>query len=104
MNGLWTGWKTLGLDMDTACRKRATMLSKITDVNIRLETKHDYKITVDYEPTWLGRLFMVSPRQRVFVGNCTVWHELPSFRRANIGWEGYLSETCAKHKYERESK
>jgi hypothetical protein len=78
------------------------MLTKITDVNIRLETKRDYKVTVDYEPTWLGRLLRVGPKQRVFVGNSTVWHELPSFRRAHTGWEGYLSEICTKHKYENE--
>lgn len=36
---------------------------------------HDYKITVNYVPGWLGRKFRREPFSIEYIGSCTVWYE-----------------------------
>ena len=57
-------------------------------------------LTVVERPGWLGRLFGFESQVHSFLGRCTVWHELPSYRRPGTFMESLLSdfETMAQHK------
>lgn len=59
------------------------------------------ELTCDYTPGWLGRLFGFRPHRRTttYVGECTVWHRLPTFERPGTIMEGELSEIWSREQY-----
>ena len=44
-------------------------------------------------PSWFEKLFGVKETTKTYVG-CYVWRELPSGKRAELFFEGFLQELC----------
>lgn len=60
-------------------------------------------LTKTYAPGWLARLLGRKPSQtsETYVGECTVWHRLPSFERPGTLMEGMLAEIWERERYRR---
>lgn len=61
--------------------------------------KAGLRITVNYVPSWIGKLFGIKPKSRVFVGNCTVWHEIPGFQSPDVWMQSWLTNRWSEHRY-----
>lgn len=61
-------------------------------------------LTVEHQPGWLSRvLFRRKPRVRQYVGECTVWHEMPNFTRASSELASVLCRWWRRARYEEAS-
>ena len=67
------------------------------------KVKSKYEIVCHDKPSLFDRMFGDKERDRTFVGNSTVWHELPSWNRCNTNIESVLSSFHSKIKYEEET-
>lgn len=63
----------------------------------------DYLIVCDAEPNWFERLFGARKSERKFIGQCSVWHHYPSFRRCSFGDEGFMSEVATEIRFRERS-
>lgn len=69
-------------------------------IECSIEAPRRAKITIKEIPSWLSRLFGAREQTRSYVGWCTVWHELPNFRRADALREETLCDVWAELKWE----
>lgn len=58
----------------------------------------EYRITVRYFPGWLKRLLGYKAYNVVYQGQCTVWHDITSGRRAGTQMESQLADYLWKYK------
>ena len=64
----------------------------------------DITLVVEDRPGWLGALLGQRPRVRRFYGSCTVWHEMPTFRRCSTWTEAALADIWTRLRYEERRK
>jgi hypothetical protein len=51
-------------------------------------------------PGRVARFFGAKPKEVEFIGDCTVWHELPTWKRCGTAREAMLSEFHARIEHE----
>lgn len=61
-------------------------------------------ITLHARPNWLARLFGAKEVPIQFVGNGTVWHTFPRFRRCRTSMERTLGNIWSRETYARLSR
>ena len=64
------------------------------------QSSNDMILTIRYRPCWILRLFGFQEKLIRFLGDCTVWNQLPSYKSAGTIMSGMLVEfwKMAKHK------
>lgn len=73
---------------------------ELTLVSYEPERPGVFRLTVEQHGLF-STLLGWKPRRRVFLGSCTVWHELPHFRRPGTMVESALADMEARAKFER---